>query len=509
MYKNESVLIYKLKGGNVTDKRGKRIIYLLMNQENYVSAEKLAKKLDVSLKTVYRTINAINKNYRNGPLILSERGQGYKLDYSKYISTDEGKKPNSINDELPIQRRNQIMKVLLKEAPAKVRIKTLFDKYYISDSSKISDEKFIKHVLNKYNLEVHRSNEYLSVSGAEFNIRQAIKDLTDDRDVIDLKQILKNDNFTRKYDVRFVFKQIDLIESRIKSTIPYPYNVNLFTHMYILVDRTRNQGKRQVVESSKEISEYFRKIEPTNLLKIVSEEVIQNIEHYVHKKLSRNEAYYLYEYLISSRLPGVAQNIRNDGRTINFTNYLIETVENISGKKFTDSSFHNRLMEHVRPMLNRLENGIKINNSLLVQIRIEYGEMFNYIKQATQLITDRLKVPQIDENEIGFLTLYFAMALEEESPQIPTLIMCATGVGTSELLRVKVEKKFPDLKIVETISSFNLAMALKKHPETRLIISTIRSSAQVDIPVVVVSAMLTKEDEDNVKKAVRNIQWKV
>ncbi|GAC46438.1 hypothetical protein PLO_1910 [Pediococcus acidilactici NGRI 0510Q] len=73
-----------------------------MNQENYVSAEKLAKKLDVSLKTVYRTINAINKNYRNGPLILSERGQGYKLDYSKYISTDEGKKPNSINDELPI-----------------------------------------------------------------------------------------------------------------------------------------------------------------------------------------------------------------------------------------------------------------------------------------------------------------------------------------------------------------------------------------------------------------------
>lgn len=223
MYKNESVLIYKLKGGNVTDKRGKRIIYLLMNQENYVSAEKLAKKLDVSLKTVYRTINAINKNYRKGPLILSERGQGYKLDYSKYISTDEGKKPNSINDELPIQRRNQIMKVLLKEAPAKVRIKTLFDKYYISDSSKISDEKFIKHVLNKYKLEVHRSNEYLSVSGAEFNIRQAIKDLTDDRDVIDLKQILKNDNFTRKYDVRFVFKQIDLIESRIKSTIPYPY----------------------------------------------------------------------------------------------------------------------------------------------------------------------------------------------------------------------------------------------------------------------------------------------
>lgn len=91
MYKNESVLIYKLKGGNVTDKRGKRIIYLLMNQENYVSAEKLAEKLDVSLKTVYRTINAINKNYRNGPLILSERGQGYKLDYSKYISIDEGK----------------------------------------------------------------------------------------------------------------------------------------------------------------------------------------------------------------------------------------------------------------------------------------------------------------------------------------------------------------------------------------------------------------------------------
>ena len=52
-----------------------------------------------------------------------------------------------------------------------------------------------------------------------------------------------------------------------------------------------------------------------------------------------------------------------------------------------------------------------------------------------------------------------------ETNQLPirTLIMCTTGIGTSELLRVKVEKKFPELQIVEIIATRNIKKSLKDY----------------------------------------------
>ncbi len=37
--------------------------------------------------------------------------------------------------------------------------------------------------------------------------------------------------------------------------------------------------------------------------------------------------------------------------------------------------------------------------------------------------------------------MYFARFLEQQDHKIQTLVICASGIGTSELLRVKLEKK--------------------------------------------------------------------
>ena len=62
-----------------------------------------------------------------------------------------------------------------------------------------------------------------------------------------------------------------------------------------------------------------------------------------------------------------------------------------------------------------------------------------------------------------------------ETNQLPirTLIMCTTGIGTSELLRVKVEKKFPELQIVEIIATRNIKKSLKDYSDIELILTTI------------------------------------
>ena len=112
----------------------------------------------------------------------------------------------------------------------------------------------------------------------------------------------------------------------------------------------------------------------------------------------------------------------------------------------------------------------------------------------------------LTEDEVGFLTLYFAQAIEEYPQQIKVMIVCTTGVGTSELLKVKVHKKFRELEIINVLPSRNVAEALVQSPDVEMIISTVQLSIDSLIPVVVVSAMLTLEDQKRLESMIARIR---
>lgn len=151
-------------------------------------------------------------------------------------------------------------------------------------------------------------------------------------------------------------------------------------------------------------------------------------------------------------------------------------------------------------MLNRLDNHININNNLLDQIKIEYSAMFQAVKRAIKQLASKYNLSEVDDNEIGFLTLYFASELEKHKKHIDTLIMCTTGIGTSELLKSKIIANFSNLNIVDVISTASLDEALRRYPQIQLVISTVRPLHAVSVPVVVVSAMLNMEDRKSLMR---------
>lgn len=108
----------------------------------------------------------------------------------------------------------------------------------------------------------------------------------------------------------------------------------------------------------------------------------------------------------------------------------------------------------------------------------------------------------IDDNEVGYITLYFAQALEEKSYKLKVVIMCATGIGTSELLKIKVKKAFPNIDIVGITSNnddkFN-------YQDVDLLISTVQVSEKIKIPRIVVSALFTKKDQKIVQEKIDEI----
>ncbi|PME00045.1 hypothetical protein S101520_02788 [Lactiplantibacillus plantarum subsp. plantarum] len=124
--------------------------------------------------------------------------------------------------------------------------------------------------------------------------------------------------------------------------------------MYILLDRVRNTKMAVDKTNDHALDEYPKVSSLDARLLGVSEQVIKNTEDYISVKLPKIEGYYLYQYLVSSRIDGFVPNtVAEHSKVQVVTNDLISAVESLTNKHFHNSDLVNRLSEHIRPMLNR------------------------------------------------------------------------------------------------------------------------------------------------------------
>ncbi|WP_211516932.1 HTH domain-containing protein [Fictibacillus solisalsi] len=206
-----------------TNKNEQDLLLFLSKNEGYVTSKDLLDVLNVSQKTVYRLIKNINDDYVDGPLIISERGRGYKLDYEKYINSQKANKKYKEKQFSPNERRNRIMEELLLSSPKPINIYHLFSKYYVGDSVTFNDEQIMSEELKKYNLVLERKNRTLAILGDEVNIRKAIKDIIEIFNAIDIDDLKRNQELHfNQYDVLFILDQLRKVEEDLDITIPYP-----------------------------------------------------------------------------------------------------------------------------------------------------------------------------------------------------------------------------------------------------------------------------------------------
>lgn len=474
------------------------LIFFLLDNDNYVTSNEIADRLNISTKTVYRMISKINKESKK-QVISSQRGLGYRVENVELLR-NMSSSDIEMQSVTPVERRNRILKRLLLSSPRSIQEEGLWEEYFVGDSVRSLDKKVMKSILSKFDLKLEVSNNRYKIIGKEMAIRNALKELVDDKNIVDLTQIIDSKNFKQKYDVNFVTRQIEFIEDRLGIKIPYPYNINLFTHLYILLSRYR--------ESTNALNKV--KISKMNVtddqLMNISKEVIKNIAIYLGMNIDEKEIYYVYEYLTSSSFNG--QNIlssKSNNEVVDVTKDLVfEVYKDLGVRSYDYGVISEKLEKHIRPLLNRLRNNIKINNNLLEQIKLEYGDILRAVVKGTEFIQKKYHLNDIDENEAGYITLYFAQDIEENRKKVNILIMCATGIGTSQLLKTKIHNAFPDINIVDVIGTNELNdFDIKR---VNLIISTILPNKTIGIPIVIVSSLFTEKDKSLVQQKIKEIQ---
>lgn len=490
------------------EERKEYLIHFLLDQPSYITVARAADELRISGKTVYRMIKELNGKSGSEQLIQTEKGKGIKLDYDIYLESrfNVSSKHESIcYNYSPVERRMHIIKELLFRSPGLIREDQLFGRYYLSPSAVYMDKEIIGEQLGKEGLLLKKHGNRLSVIGPENVIRKMLIQILMKMGFLNVDDLSSIDVPFNKTDMSFVVRQIELMEKMIGSVIPAPYNVNLLTHLYILICRAGKGIFDDVTPDATIIS----RMSKDNYYSLAVT-VTKNIEHYLNKPLPENETVNIFNYLAGSRMGGdkvpgisaIAPKVRD------ITNFFITKFEQMAGIRMQPSLIFCELASHIKPMLNRLRSNIAVKNVLIDDIRKEYGEFFQMLRKIADEAQACYELQFIDDDEVGFITLYFARYMEQNPCKIRTLILCTTGMGTSELLHAKVMKFFPEIDVLATAAIKKVSKEYLKENRIDLILTTVKLETDWMVPVVLVNTLFIEKDQDKVRNAIKEIVWK-
>jgi mannitol operon transcriptional antiterminator len=157
------------------------------------------------------------------------------------------------------------------------------------------------------------------------------------------------------------------------------------------------------------------------------------------------------------------------------------------------------LTSHLKATIRRLQMGYSIRNPLLSDIKRDYPYIFKVAQKSSAILSSKLSL-NIPDEEIGYIAMHFAAALERLRPygvKKRVLVVSGNSIGANTLLVSRIHNAFPDIHVEDIKTSAEITG--KNIPlQIDGVISTVRY-IPVGIPSVVVGPLLTEEDKTAIK----------
>ncbi|MGK3143215.1 BglG family transcription antiterminator [Pantoea sp. C2G6] len=479
------------------------IMRQLISHNSYVSLQAISEKTTIPVRTLRRDIADINDKLSDQGISLSGKsGRGITIKFANSQSEIAARRIFSAeaDDFSSNFRMLKIASDLLMLSPKSSSVSELADKYFISRASIVNDLKTLQAWLHQFDLTLLKSRAGTSIKGSDHNIRLAMKalvlksiynhqDMMESR--LDESTLQELSEKFGQQAVHFTLQLINFIEQQLQYTISDPYYINLFTHILVLIHRSHSPVARP---DARAVS--LSRISDPDAWQ-VSLAVIERIETAYNTLLVAEESHSIYQYLVSSGKAGGETPLCDDTliseRETRFAEALIDRVaERINIAITTDPTLLASLCSHIKPMLNRLRYRIRIKNPLLHDIQTELSTVFAAVKAVISGLTQEYRLDEISDDEVAYLTVHIQAAIENSIRVKRVLLVCSSGLGTSQLLYGRIIRAFPDWKIIDIVPGKNIADSLKRH-ECDVVISTIRLEP-LEKPVVYVSALFSAKD---------------
>lgn len=508
----------------INNLRIEKILEILLESNKAVTGKQLCNTVGVSSRTIRSDVKELNDVLENqGAVILSEKGKGYILNILDKQTFEEflekiKEKDSYVNLTTEGRAEYIIMKLLLNDIEGIEGITQidLAEELFISISSLKNDIKLAKASLENLSLDIEKiGNKGIKISGDEEDIRYLI-----DRSIKSNNKFFKEkfkEIFNKSFKSNFKEEDFYIIKEILKDNIE-KFNLRLtdiaFTNLlsYLTIMLVRNNVYKNVNYSEVEIN---------NLKKEPKIEIAISISNSIKEKLNINlkesEIIYITKHIVASSL--IENNRDNEIAKDNvledynktLTEIILNSIKEVFNIDFnSDNILREFLVSHLKASINRAKYGIKIENNMLGTIKNNYPFAFELGVLANNIIKKEKGV-DLSEDDIGFLSLHFAASLErlkiDKKEKIKrVIIVCTTGVGTSLLLKVKIEQYFKDkISIVDTMPWYEFDESSLQ--DIDFIISTVPLEIKSK-KVIYVKNLLDNEEIKEIESNIENIDFK-
>ena len=166
---------------------------------------------------------------------------------------------------------------------------------------------------------------------------------------------------------------------------------------------------------------------------------------------------------------------------------------NYPGQSFDEASLKSDLTPHLKQIIRKHELGGRLTpNPLFHQVKQKYSDHYQMAQVIYHLFADEYQLDYSD-NEASLLAIYlYKNSQDVEHKTYTAYLVCGTGRGFSKLLETRLGNIFPNIEVLESLSSYHL-LKKSKLAKVDLIISTI-TLPEGDIPVVKISSFLGRQD---------------
>ena len=484
------------------------IVGILLKQEDFITIQQIATILQVSNKTIRNDLQVVGEWVRENQMTLCKKtGIGIRIegDVNQKLKLLEHVLVRSkrLTDYTP-QARKTYIGLRLLNCMEHCRIYELSEELFVSRATIHKDLTALQELLEQYHISlVRKSNQGVWLSGKEHNLRALMFALmTADKGYEDLEKMVRTRSCEQPS--RFLFAALDYteqdffkilevvlqVQSSYWNNLPFRALIDGFLQICILCLRVMDQKLAEL--SSDFIQELMQKP-----LYEEACEICDLLQEQLRITLPEIERRYLQVYLLALQNQ---EQLAHPHEAMQMTQDLLTVWQEIFQRPFCcDEELKRALQTHLGPAITRSRHGIRMENPMMYEIHTYYENTFQIVQHSLKGLEEKYGCV-FNEDEVGYLTIHLAAALDRAKQPLRTILICHQGMGAKNLMIRKLEKYIPEIEIVST-QPF-LAMEKTDLSGIDLILSTLPLELAAEIPVVTMHALPHDHDIQRVKYVV-------
>ncbi|MCR4633135.1 MAG: PTS sugar transporter subunit IIA [Erysipelotrichaceae bacterium] len=477
------------------NRKKEELLKILQKSNTPITGKELAKRLDVSTRTIINYIKELNRSSKES-FILSGQ-EGYYIDRSVSYEIEENDVP-----EDRTQRTIYLLRLLLLSGKDGIDAFDLADEMYISYSLLKKEIADFNNVLKPYEVSIISRNNTILIEGDERAKRRVMtafiqKDQGDN---------ILNDETLRTYFSNEIVDQINqIILANVNNAGAYINEfsrLNLLLHLSIIANRLLI-GKQLKEEDHKQ--KYAQ-----NRSEALSDHIISDVERAFGIKLNNTETAQMSS-LIQSHIHLDNADMRTEeslkNRIYNDVKEIMEDVEERFYLDFLNENFLVPFSLHIENLLLRLEKNILIENPIKESFRNSSAFLYDVALYIADAIKEKYQIDaEVSDNELTFLVMHLALELErqkQDSNNVSCLLYFPKYLGIETSLVNKIRIHFEDMISIAGVVHSQDEIADYDYD---ILISFVNVDVPINKKYIRISPLLTQNDYGLLNDAITSLQ---